>query len=107
MKITNCSRCGGDHDDLEALELAIPFAPPECAPITWTHWAPCPTNGQPIMVSVRDEADLSTEIPSGEEVFANAIPVVYQVFRERRYVVSEQSAFESTVREFFGKWRPV
>ncbi len=111
MKIRNCSRCGGDHDNVETMELAQPFAPPECAPIVWTRWAPCPTNGQPIMVAVTEDADIGAEIPSGEESFAAALPVVYQVFCERRVDardsgLTELSAFESTVREFFGKWKP-
>jgi hypothetical protein len=48
--IKYCARCGGDHDKLEARPLAQPFAPSEAVGTTWTHWATCPTNGDPIMV---------------------------------------------------------
>lgn len=57
VKITRCSRCGQDHDDVEARPLDRAFAPPEAAPLKWTHWAPCPTNGQPIMFIVTDVND--------------------------------------------------
>ncbi len=48
--IVNCARCGSNHDDLDFAELEVLFAPPEANGKTWTHWAPCPTNGQPIML---------------------------------------------------------
>jgi hypothetical protein len=44
-----CARCGGDHDQVRFQRMARAFAPPEAAPIVWQHWAPCPTNGDPIM----------------------------------------------------------
>lgn len=49
-KTTNCARCGGEHLNLVAHRLDRPFAPPEAAPLVWTHWTSCPTKGQPIMV---------------------------------------------------------
>lgn len=47
--IKACARCGEDHAEVTALPLARQFEPPEAAPIVWTHWAPCPTNGDPIL----------------------------------------------------------
>lgn len=48
--VSNCARCGGYHKELEAKQLTKPFAPEAATPITWTHWATCPTNGEPIMI---------------------------------------------------------
>lgn len=47
LKFYRCGRCGGDHDGL----IAYPFARP---PRGWSHFAACPTNGQPILVRVKD-----------------------------------------------------
>lgn len=53
-KVINCSRCGIDHDNIDAMRLERPFAPPEASPVRWTHWSPCPSNGQPIMFVISD-----------------------------------------------------
>jgi hypothetical protein len=108
MRVRNCSRCGLDHDDL----------------------ALSPTNGDPIMVMLKNDDDANGEIPSGLQALEDALPVVYQVFCERRTANTrrriaatrpdlasfgdsllpgdddELEAFKSTVREFFGKWKP-
>lgn len=49
MKVTfkNCARCGETHKDLEFEKLEEPMT---CGRERYTHWAPCPTNGQPIML---------------------------------------------------------
>ena len=50
-QIVNCARCGGIHFDVEAAPLTRPVyedAPSE--KILYTHWVPCPTNGEPILV---------------------------------------------------------
>lgn len=54
--ITGCARCGGDHEHVEARRMAQPFAPAEAGGLTWTHWAPCPTNGDPILIMVTADA---------------------------------------------------
>lgn len=56
MRIVGCARCGRDHDGVEPRKLDRPFAPPEAAPIVWAHWVPCPINGQPIMLSIDEDA---------------------------------------------------
>jgi hypothetical protein len=48
--VRSCARCSGDHVGILARPLTIPFAPAEAAPLIWTHWAPCPVNGEPILV---------------------------------------------------------
>lgn len=50
--IRNCSRCGGDHDEVEAKKMERPHAPSEAHPLVWTHWAACPTSGDPILIMV-------------------------------------------------------
>lgn len=52
--IRNCSRCGESHDELEAIQLAQAMAPPECAPLKWTHYAMCPNGCGPIMLACFD-----------------------------------------------------
>ena len=53
MRIVRCARCGGDHDDVVPQPLDHPMAPPDITPrLVWSKWAPCPTNGQPIMFEV-------------------------------------------------------
>lgn len=52
MTVYSCSRCGFDHDNVPLLKLTNPFAPPEAMGLEWTHWAPCPTNGEPILIMV-------------------------------------------------------
>jgi hypothetical protein len=51
MSIRGCARCHGDgHADL----TFEPFTHPFEAPDGWTatHWAPCPTNGEPILMAI-------------------------------------------------------
>lgn len=50
-KVSNCARCGEDHENMTFAQLERPMTPDDVSPpITWTHWAPCPTNGQPILM---------------------------------------------------------
>jgi hypothetical protein len=51
LAVLRCARCGEDHASVAVRPLDRPMAPPEAAPLAWTHWAPCPTNGQPIMLA--------------------------------------------------------
>ncbi len=47
-KIINCARCGENHINITAKPLSQPvFLNDE---VLYTHWAPCPTNGEPILV---------------------------------------------------------
>jgi len=57
--VVACSRCGGDHRAVRFEPMARPFAPAEAAPIVWSHWAPCPTNGQPIMWAMKTTETLA------------------------------------------------
>lgn len=47
--LKNCARCGKDHRKrIEWKPLERPIG--EC-----THWAPCPTNGQPILMHITED----------------------------------------------------
>lgn len=68
--IEDCARCGGTHDGVEFQALGRPIevgATPTLVravnPIpTLTHWAPCPTTGEPILMAVfPDVGDDDTE----------------------------------------------
>ena len=43
--IVGCARCGGTHGQIEFRKLTQP-----CGDLT--HWAPCPTNGEPILMLI-------------------------------------------------------
>lgn len=46
--IINCARCSQDHLDLE-------FKPFTQANPTYSHWALCPTNGEPILMRMIED----------------------------------------------------
>jgi len=56
INIQNCARCGGDHEGLE-------FTPFHCVGgiPAYSHFAPCPANGQPILMKVVDDSELTLE----------------------------------------------
>lgn len=53
ISIENCPRCAGDHGRLTEQPLTRPMAPyvPTGGEPTFTHWALCPANGEPILVA--------------------------------------------------------
>ena len=55
-RVTGCARCGGSHGGVVTRRMVRPFTPVEAGGLTWTHWAPCPTNGDPILIMVTDAA---------------------------------------------------
>jgi hypothetical protein len=50
--VRGCARCGGDHNELHFERLEMPVIDDDGT--TWTHWAPCPANGQPILMREDD-----------------------------------------------------
>lgn len=45
--LSNCARCSVDHYlPIQWRKLARPQV---CGDVTFTHWAPCPTNGEPLL----------------------------------------------------------
>jgi hypothetical protein len=46
-----CARCDEvGHEGMVFTKLTHPFEPTEGD--VWTHWAPCPTNGEPILLQI-------------------------------------------------------
>jgi hypothetical protein len=52
VDVKNCSRCKGEHIDLEFEKLDHSTEVPGFVPIEW--WASCPTTSQPIWMSIVD-----------------------------------------------------
>ena len=52
--LRKCARCGSEHSDIEfeALERET-FD-------RFTHWAPCPNNGQPVLIALCEEPSSDT-----------------------------------------------
>lgn len=47
--LTGCARCHGEgHKDVHWRKLTFPYV--EDSGTAMTHWAPCPTNGEPILM---------------------------------------------------------
>lgn len=65
ISFDNCARCGQPHAGLVARRFERAFSPPECAPLSWTYWAACPTNGDPVLIAICD----TDKIPAGRESY--------------------------------------
>lgn len=52
QNVKGCARCGGDHPGLVFRPLTRAMEP-EGTSRSWQQWAPCPTNGEPIMLDVK------------------------------------------------------
>jgi hypothetical protein len=49
--LRNCARCKGDHKErIEWKQLTYPMN-------EYTHWAMCPTNGEPILMRIVEIPD--------------------------------------------------
>ena len=46
--VSGCARCGGNHH-VNWREFTHPVV--DADGTTWTHWTPCPTNGEPILMA--------------------------------------------------------
>ncbi len=53
--IGNCARCGQDHKDLEFKPFKNPVEDTDGT--VWSHWALCPTNGEPVLLKVTQTDD--------------------------------------------------
>lgn len=48
--LVGCARCHGEgHPRITFFRLTHAFQPQEHVP-GWTYWAPCPVNGEPILM---------------------------------------------------------
>jgi len=62
LTFDNCARCGERHEQLTPRRLAQPHDP--SGPEVYTHWVPCPTNGEPILIAQVDtEASWLEQLP--------------------------------------------
>lgn len=53
VDLKGCARCWGDgHDALTFEPLTHPVELDSDAEPSFTHWAPCPTNGEPILMRI-------------------------------------------------------
>lgn len=57
VDLTGCARCHGEgHPQITFQPLTHPFtAEPGVAAYTFTHWAPCPANGEPILLGSQSD----------------------------------------------------
>lgn len=62
MDQVGCARClGRGHDNITFVPLTHPVAAGE---YLFTHWAPCPANGEPILLTFRvTELDVPAGLP--------------------------------------------
>lgn len=49
-RLLHCARCGSDHDNIYFWPLTHPIEDTDGT--VWTMWAPCPTNGEPILLKL-------------------------------------------------------
>lgn len=51
--IDNCARCGGNHTEgVWFFRFTYPIQDKDGT--LWTHWAACPTNGEPILAKMEE-----------------------------------------------------
>ena len=50
VAVNGCARCEGEHGEIQFLELTNPI---DVGDAVMTHWALCPTNGEPILYGER------------------------------------------------------
>lgn len=54
VDVFGCSRCGGDHPELEFTDFEKPVEVAEG--VAFSSWALCPINGEPLMMWAVDDA---------------------------------------------------
>lgn len=54
--VKGCARCEGDHAGLAFEPLRRPMeVEPGVRAYTYTHWAPCPVTGEPILLRIVED----------------------------------------------------
>lgn len=54
--VNGCARCGGVHENVQFALLSNPVLERTFFPApAYTHWAPCPMNGEPILLLIAAE----------------------------------------------------
>jgi hypothetical protein len=66
--VARCSRCGDDHEQVTFQPMARPVERDD--EVIATHWAPCPGNGDPILLSALTDA--AAEVLAAHKAGLNA-----------------------------------
>ena len=53
LDLKTCSRCGEPHSLIAFKGMVRAMAPTDLTEVVWTHWAPCPVTGDPILMASR------------------------------------------------------
>lgn len=61
-KLENCARCGETHYDIRFYQLTREIVVPSTLQI-YSHWAPCPTNGEPILMRIEAKESGTDTLP--------------------------------------------
>lgn len=83
-RVSECARCGEVHDELTATAFERPVDVPEAGGVLWTHWATCPTTGDPILVATSDAPlpRLTDDVVEGLKRFADVADTEGQICLE-------------------------
>jgi hypothetical protein len=102
--LTGCARCRGEgHVDLTFEPLAYPLDLNDGSrPLT--HWAPCPTNGQPILLSQANE-DPPTPLQQWE--VREYLDAAVTLWRARRDALNEDDPARHTARCYIDAFQSV
>ncbi len=61
VDLRGCARCHGEgHPQLTFRKLTFPFEPD--VGDEYTHWAPCPANGEPILMIIKSRDEIQTSV---------------------------------------------
>ena len=54
INVSKCARCSGTHSgvDFKLLSRPISFLTEDGKSHDYTHWAPCPENGEPMLLQI-------------------------------------------------------
>lgn len=88
--IRNCSRCGGEHPELEAHDFTRPVEINGIPP--FTRWATCPTNGEPLLLgtSVVSEETVERLVFGSAEDAEEVRPLVDEIVLRRDIELTDE-----------------
>jgi hypothetical protein len=88
--LENCARCGGTHAELEWHPFKLPVELDEVA--SFRHWATCPVSGDPILMFVREDQNVTTTLPNWKPlgmVHAQWCPLSPDPLPSARFVLAD------------------
>jgi hypothetical protein len=89
-----CARCQQDHPDLEFRELNNP------GEIKASHWALCPTNGQPILLRISKDGAKRVNIPKSDPRIGAAFDRFWNAYPRK---IAKPHAFSSFTSDMVDK----